>query len=119
VIDRALTLTENSASTKSRVQRKSGCDGCSDDRPERILQVFLNLIINASGHGGGGSLMIETSHGPLAGRRSDGHGAGSGREPGADLRSFFTTKETGRVGLPITRRILEEHDGRSRWTAPS
>ncbi|HEY2900595.1 MAG TPA: ATP-binding protein [Polyangia bacterium] len=90
---------------------------------EQLLQVFLNLSLNAlQAMPQGGQLLLSTSL-----RRATRRGAaaaflevrfrdtGVGIPPG-DLRNlfipFFTTKEKGTgLGLPISQRIIENHGG--------
>jgi len=90
---------------------------------EQLLQVFLNLSLNAlQAMPGGGKLWISTAL-----RRSTRRGAvtafleirfrdaGVGI-PAGDLKNlfipFFTTKEKGTgLGLPISQRIIENHGG--------
>jgi signal transduction histidine kinase len=90
---------------------------------EQLLQVFLNLSLNAlQAMPQGGRLLLSTSL-----RRATRRGAaaaflevrfrdtGVGIPPG-DLRNlfipFFTTKEKGTgLGLPISQRIIENHGG--------
>jgi two-component system sensor histidine kinase HydH len=90
---------------------------------EQLVQVFLNLSLNAlQAMPQGGRLLLSTSL-----RRATRRGAaaaflevrfrdtGVGIPPG-DLRSlfipFFTTKEKGTgLGLPISQRIIENHGG--------
>ncbi len=92
--------------------------------PERLLQVFLNLIRNGAEAmaGGGGELCIRTRFeraAPQCGGRAaavveiaDG---GPGIPPeiqGQLFNPFFTTKAGGTgLGLPISLRIVEEHGG--------
>ena len=90
---------------------------------EQLLQVFLNLSLNAlQAMPDGGRLLISTGL-----RRATRRGAaaafleirfrdtGVGIEPG-DLKNlfipFFTTKDKGTgLGLPISQRIIENHGG--------
>jgi signal transduction histidine kinase len=93
---------------------------------EQLLQVFLNLSLNAlqaiAGSGRSGRLLISTGL-----RRATRRGAaaaffearfrdtGVGIPPG-DLKNlfipFFTTKDKGTgLGLPISQRIIENHGG--------
>ncbi len=117
VIDRALTLTEKQRTDQGiQLNRVSHCNNVRVMiDPERILQVFLNLIINAvHAMESGGALTIQsiTRDGKVVIDIGD---SGGGIPPeNIDLifDPFFTTKETGTgLGLPITRRILEEHGG--------
>jgi signal transduction histidine kinase len=90
---------------------------------EQLLQVFLNLSLNAlQAMPGGGKLWISTAL-----RRSTRRGATAAflevrfRDagvgiPAGDLKNlfipFFTTKEKGTgLGLPISQRIIENHGG--------
>jgi len=90
---------------------------------EQLLQVFLNLSLNAlQAMPGGGKLWISTAL-----RRSTRRGAPAAfmevrfRDagvgiPAGDLKNlfipFFTTKEKGTgLGLPISQRIIENHGG--------
>jgi signal transduction histidine kinase len=79
--------------------------------PSKLMQVFLNIIINAiHAMDGGGVVTVDIEGGRIA--ISD---TGSGISP-ENLRKifnpFFTTKDTGTgLGLAITRRIVEEHKG--------
>jgi signal transduction histidine kinase len=90
---------------------------------EQLLQVFLNLSLNAlQAMPGGGKLWISTAL-----RRSTRRGApaafmevrfrdGGVGIPAGDLKNlfipFFTTKEKGTgLGLPISQRIIENHGG--------
>ena len=90
---------------------------------EQLLQVFLNLCLNAvQAMADGGRLFVSTSI-----RRATRRGAAAAflevrfRDTGvgippADLRNlfipFFTTKDKGTgLGLPISQRIIENHGG--------
>ena len=90
---------------------------------EQLLQVFLNLSLNAlQAMPGGGKLWLSTTL-----RRSTRRGAAAAfleirfRDagvgiPAGDLKNlfipFFTTKEKGTgLGLPISQRIIENHGG--------
>jgi two-component system, NtrC family, sensor histidine kinase HydH len=89
--------------------------------PEKLRQVFLNLILNGiQATARGGDLTITAS------RTTDGEGAlpfieisfadtGEGMEPAALAKvfePFYTTKEGGTgLGLAITQRIVESHGG--------
>jgi len=94
---------------------------------EQLLQVFLNLSLNAlQAMPGGGKLWISTAM-----RRSTRRGAAAAflevrfRDacvgiPAGDLKNlfipFFTTKEKGTgLGLPISQRIIENHGGTIEW----
>ncbi|MEW6367768.1 MAG: ATP-binding protein [Acidobacteriota bacterium] len=117
VIDRAVTLTESQRLDAGvEIDRRSSCDGVRlmiDG--ERMLQVFLNLIINAlHAMPAGGKLRVES-------RAEDREVAVEVTDTGCGIPQdqvesifdpFFTTKETGTgLGLAIAKRILEEHKG--------
>ncbi|MBN2372278.1 GAF domain-containing protein [bacterium] len=85
---------------------------------EQIRQVFLNLILNAiQSMPGGGRLIIETGI-------KDGQISISFQDTGRGIpeaireklfEPFFTTKEEGiGLGLSITKRIIEDHQGKIR-----
>ena len=92
--------------------------------PDRLLQVFLNLIRNGTEAmaGGGGELAVWTRFERLA-PQCGGRAAavveiadrGAGIPPeiqGKLFNPFFTTKHRGTgLGLPISQRIVEEHGG--------
>ncbi len=85
----------------------------------KLKQVFINLIMNAS-HAmqGGGTLTVRTS--AVAGGEAEVAIADSGPGIPAQIRSrifdpFFTTKKEGEgtgLGLYICRNIVNEHEGR-------
>jgi nitrogen-specific signal transduction histidine kinase len=91
--------------------------------PDRLLQVFLNLIRNgAQAMAGGGELLVRTRFERLAsqigGRAATvveivDRGPGISPEEQEQLfNPFFTTKDRGTgLGLPISQRIVEEHGG--------
>jgi len=92
--------------------------------PDRLLQVFLNLIRNGveAMRGAGGELTVRTRFervAPQCGGRPAAvveigdRGSGMSPEVQAQLfNPFFTTKDGGTgLGLPISLRIVEEHGG--------
>jgi two-component system, NtrC family, nitrogen regulation sensor histidine kinase GlnL len=92
--------------------------------PDRLLQVFLNVVRNGveAMAGAGGELMVRTRFERVAPQCGGGPAAVaevSDRGPGIPLEvqqqifnPFFTTKDTGTgLGLPISVRIVEEHGG--------
>ncbi|MBI5502429.1 MAG: GAF domain-containing protein [Deltaproteobacteria bacterium] len=108
----------------------SASDGLPDVPvdPERLLQVFLNLALNAAqAMGGGGTLEIVAAvrrdSGPTAAGRAGGHRRvavrfrdhGPGIPPEVLPRifiPFFTTKDHGTgLGLAISQRIVEDAGG--------
>jgi two-component system nitrogen regulation sensor histidine kinase GlnL len=91
--------------------------------PERLLQVFLNLIRNGlEAMASGGELTVRTRFervAPQCGGRAAAVAEVSDRGPGIPpeveqqlFNPFFTTKDGGTgLGLPISVRIVEEHGG--------
>jgi two-component system nitrogen regulation sensor histidine kinase GlnL len=92
--------------------------------PERLLQVFLNLIRNGAEAmaGGAGELQVRTRFervAPQCGGRAAAVVEIADRGPGIPpeiqaqlFNPFFTTKDGGTgLGLPISLRIVEEHGG--------
>src|SRR5262249_32541428 len=84
---------------------------------DQLVQVFLNLILNAmDATGEGGTIEIKTAL--VAGWieidvRDDGHGISAANQPRV-FQPYFTTKETGTgLGLFVCKHIIEETtDGR-------
>jgi len=94
--------------------------------PEQMKQVFLNLLLNAiQAMDHGGKLMVSTAlkhyrYGTWSGLfvevsiRDSGKGIPENIK-GKIFEPFFSTKEEGiGLGLPIARRIVEEHGGQIR-----
>lgn len=82
---------------------------------DQLVQVFLNLILNAlDATEEGGTIEITTSivDGELRiDIRDDGHGIDPLNRPRV-FAPYFTTKETGTgLGLFVCRNIVEQHDG--------
>jgi signal transduction histidine kinase len=82
----------------------------------KLTQVLLNLLQNAveaTGSGGGGSVVLRARRGPrhvLLDVEDDGPGLPSLEAPIFD--AFFSTKEGGTgLGLAITHRIVTDHGG--------
>ncbi|KAF0133849.1 MAG: putative histidine kinase [Candidatus Saganbacteria bacterium] len=85
--------------------------------PNRLLQVFMNLISNAiqaMPEGKSGEILIKTEDSPngITIIVSD-NGAGISQEKLLRIFDpFFTTKEQGNgIGLAITKKIIDEHKG--------
>jgi len=86
---------------------------------EQLEQVFINLIANAiQAMHGGGELQIRCQHSWLRGELavrveiSDTGGGISAKLMRNIFNPFFTTKEEGTgLGLPISHRIIEHHQG--------
>jgi two-component system nitrogen regulation sensor histidine kinase GlnL len=126
IVDEALRLEDSriQAGGMSLVRRYDpGLPAVAGD-PERLLQVFLNLVRNGieAMRGAGGELTVRTRFervAPQCGGRPAAvveigdRGPGMSPEVQAQLFTpFFTTKDGGiGLGLPISLRILEEHGG--------
>jgi two-component system sensor kinase FixL len=96
--------------------------------PQKLRQVFLNLLTNAGdAMPGGGTLTLRTAATALPGGRPavlmEFADTGTGipaEHLGAIMEPFFTTKEEGKgtgLGLAICRRVVEEHHGTIRVTS--
>ncbi len=90
--------------------------------PQKLRQVFLNLLTNAGdAMPGGGTLTLRTAAAALPGGQPavfmEFADTGTGIQAehlGAVMDPFFTTKEEGKgtgLGLAICRRVVEEHHG--------
>ncbi len=126
IVDEALRLEDSriQAGGMSLVRRYDpGLPAVAGD-PERLLQVFLNLVRNGieAMRGVGGKLTVRTRFervAPQCGGRPAAvveigdRGPGMSPEVQAQLFTpFFTTKDGGTgLGLSISLRILEEHGG--------
>jgi len=126
IVDEALRLEDSrvQAGGMSLVRRYDpGLPTVAGD-PERLLQVFLNLVRNGieAMRGAGGELTVRTRFervAPQCGGRPAAvvdivdRGPGMSPEVQAQLFTpFFTTKDGGTgLGLPISLRIVEEHGG--------
>ena len=83
--------------------------------PERLAQVFMNIILNAvQAMPSGGKLEIRTrntEHGVLIEFADTGEGIAAEKLPNI-FDPFYTTKERGSgLGLAVTHRIVKEHGG--------
>ncbi|MCB2187033.1 MAG: PAS domain S-box protein [Deltaproteobacteria bacterium] len=117
VADRVLELLEPAlwAQAQLTVQREADLPPVMADR-DRLGQVLLNLLANAV-QAGGDDPRVEL----VLGRGAEGgveiqvrdHGQGITPEHLAEVFTpFFTTKPRGTgLGLPLARRIVEEHGG--------
>jgi nitrogen-specific signal transduction histidine kinase len=126
IVDEALRLEDSRVQAGGmRLVRRydPGLPAVAGD-PERLLQVFLNLVRNGieAMRGAGGALTVRTRFervAPQCGGRPAAvveimdRGPGMSPEVQAQLFTpFFTTKDGGTgLGLPISLRILEEHGG--------
>ncbi len=118
LIDNSLLLCHNLLKDGITVEKDYGTDRVTLPLlPQRILQVFVNLLTNAAqAMGGEGRITIRTA-------RKDNHleMEVSDSGPGIDeevrdriFEPFFTTKPDGEgtgLGLSICRKIMEEHGG--------
>ena len=117
VIGEALNIAKYYKGTKRRqIERDVPSDLPSfSGVRDQLVQVFLNLILNAidaTGRGGHITLRARSLDGVL---QVDVHDDGAGIAPGQAARLFqpyFTTKKFGTgLGLFVTRKLVEEHGG--------
>jgi signal transduction histidine kinase len=106
--------------TPPRARLEIACEGLPEIEcePQRLKQVFLNLLVNAGqaiGEGGRIEVIGERRTGGVSIRvRDDGHGIAR-EHLDRIFDPFFTTKPVGvgtGLGLAIAFRIVEEHAGR-------
>lgn len=121
VVERALALEEEKlqqANIEMRLGLEKDLPSLQGDA-EQVEQVFINLIANArQAMPNGGQLNINIQHSRLRGEpavRVEVLDSGSGIPP-KQMRNifnpFFSTKEEGTgLGLPISHRIIEHHQG--------
>lgn len=117
VVDRSLRLVEDEAATSGVRLSRSGLGEpllVSAD-PQRMTQVLLNLLINGvQAMPGGGEVRVDVAREGDVGVvrvRDSGPGFDERALRGA-FQPFFTTKEKGSgLGLAMTKRIVEGHDG--------
>ena len=114
------TATRNSISIRTELDPQLA--KTTADRVQ-LQQVLMNLMLNGieAMKGASGALTITSKHG------EDGHLMVSVGDSGVGLpadgadrifQAFFTTKADGTgIGLPLSRRIIESHDGRLWATA--
>jgi len=105
----------NRVKIELREQYTQGLPNCPVDR-KLLKQAILNLILNAQqAMPDGGELILRTSqaHGAVDVEVID---AGDGIPPGLQDKifdPFYSTKTGGSgLGLPMTKRIIEQHGGR-------
>jgi len=125
IVDEALRLEESAlqAGEVGVVRKYDPAVPAVTADPDRLLQVFLNLIRNgAQAMAGGGDLAVRTRFerlAPQCGGRAAAVVEIGDRGPGIPpeiqqqlFNPFFTTKDGGTgLGLPISLRIVEEHGG--------
>jgi signal transduction histidine kinase/DNA-binding response OmpR family regulator len=117
IIDKTINVVWNEIKYKSKVEKKYGDLPKTNCFSNKLSQVFMNLIVNASqAIESEGQITLSTWH-------ENGsifitvHDNGSGI-PAENLENifmaFFTTKEEGKgtgLGLSICKEIVESHDG--------
>jgi len=131
LLDRALHLVEDQIHSKSietQLEVEPGLPPVPMD-PEKILQVLINLLLNAVEASPDGETIrimagIDTGY-SAEGRRHvviEVQDRGSGIAPDVQdhvFTPFFTTKEKGSgLGLAISHRIVEEHGGSLDFVSP-
>ncbi|MFN8178191.1 MAG: ATP-binding protein [bacterium] len=117
VVDRSLRLVEDGAAAAGVRLVRAGLTGSLSlaADPQRLTQVLLNLLLNAvQAMPRGGEVRVDVAQEGAFGvvRVAD---SGSGFDERAlrgAFQPFFTTKEKGSgLGLAMTKRIVEAHDG--------
>ena len=122
VLERVALLLEKQASPRHHISVECPGDLVVEADPEQMVQVFLNLGLNAleaMSDGGTVTFQAERRAGSRAGLSevvvsvSD-EGAGIAAEQTERIfEPFFTTKARGTgMGLPVVKRIVEAHGGR-------
>ncbi|MBI3617906.1 MAG: PAS domain S-box protein [Candidatus Omnitrophica bacterium] len=118
VIESILTIVQNEIKYKAKLEKKYGDTPIIECSPQRLGQVFINLIVNAL-HAieGSGTIAIKTY-------TQDGFVCVDVRDTGKGIPPeilnkifdpFFTTKPTGQgtgLGLSISYEIIKKHNGR-------
>jgi PAS domain S-box-containing protein len=108
-----VNLLGSSARERVTIEQASGLPAVRADAG-RLKQVVLNLVlnaVNATEHGGRIQLSAKMEGGGVALRVADtGHGIAESDLPRIFDESF-STRRGGGLGLPISRRIVEQHGG--------
>ena len=126
VIDKALSLIENSLSDPQPIAVKQHCDStaCVIGHPHRIEQVITNLLTNAiaalanTNHALIDISIKEEANNWVIEIADNGPGFGI-RDPERLFEAFYTTKSDQQgmgLGLAISAAIVEEHHGKI-WAA--
>ncbi len=121
IMDSALDLVEKDISRRGiHIRKEYDATPLVIGLPNRLQQVFLNLLLNArDATPDGGAILVRcwTQDGHVAVSIKD-NGAGIPAEARSRLfEPFFTTKEVGKgtgLGLYVCHRIVAEHHGRIR-----
>lgn len=115
-------VVRDAASLYEAAARAGGCaievaDPGADVRamadPDRVRQVLLNILKNAiEAKARRVAVALRRENGAARVRIADDGGGIARKNLGAVFRPFFTTKRNGTgLGLPICRKIVEEHGG--------
>ncbi|KGJ96175.1 ATP-binding protein [Colwellia psychrerythraea] len=117
LIEKSLTLVANELKYKVEITKRLAADASVIGFPQKLLQVFINMLVNAS-HAieTQGSICISSRIVEQEiNIRFEDNGSGIAQE---NLKSifdpFFTTKPVGKgtgLGLHIVRSIIEDHQG--------
>jgi PAS domain S-box-containing protein len=121
VIEAALSIVRNELDQKARLVREYSDVGAVDGNPNRLEQVFLNLLLNAAQAFATADperneirVRLRSERGHVSVDISDNGGGIAPHLTGRIFDPFFTTKPVGvgtGLGLPICRSIVRAHGG--------
>jgi len=118
LIEKSLTLVANELKYKVEITKRLEANASVAGFPQKLLQVFINMLVNAS-HAieSKGSMCISSQLDQQEVQiRFEDDGTGIAQENLKNIFDpFFTTKPVGKgtgLGLHIVRSIIEEHKGR-------
>jgi signal transduction histidine kinase len=118
LIEKSITLVANELKYKVEITKRLEANVDVAGFPQKLLQVFINMLVNAS-HAieSKGSICITSSvEEQEVNIRFEDNGSGIAQENLKNIFDpFFTTKPVGKgtgLGLHIVRSIIEDHHGR-------
>jgi signal transduction histidine kinase len=122
----AVRAAQDARAQEAGVALSAECDADAPSVPAdrgRVEQALVNLVANAlEATPRGGAVTVRARRGPL-GLRFEVADTGSGIPAEARARMFdlfFTTKAAGTgLGLPVAKKVVEEHRGLLTWDNPT